>query len=101
MLRRTSSRSRTMSCPATSAEPARHLLPRRRAVGAALVEQLAARAGDRKDLATIGFFRADQALVLELRERGVHRTGTGAPDALASLLDEPHHVVAVARLLRA
>src|SRR5262249_28881700 len=41
-----------------------------------------------------------QTLVLELRERRVHRAGARAPHALAALLDLLHDLVTVARLLR-
>src|SRR5205807_3647390 len=63
-------------------------------------EQLAARVGEREQLASVLLLGADQPLVLQLRERGVDRAGARAPRAAAALLDLLHDLVAVARLLR-
>src|SRR6185312_7951322 len=76
-----------------------HLLPRRESVALALLQVAAAGVGQREQLAPVALLRADQALVLELLERRVHRAGARAPDSLAALLDLLHDLVAVARLL--
>src|SRR5207244_11649244 len=82
-----------------SADSARHLLPRRRLVCPALLDECASRIGDRELLAPVDLLGADQPLVLELRERRVYRAGARAPHALAALLHLLHDLVAVARLL--
>ena len=61
-------------------------------VGAALVGQL-------EGAAARALVRTDQALVLELGERGVDRARAGAPGAVAAALDLLHQPVAVAGLL--
>src|SRR5437764_1982164 len=82
------------------ADVAAHLLPRRRLGGVALLQERAAGVGEHEQLAALALLGADQALVLELRERRIHRARARAPDASASLLDLLHDLVAVARLLR-
>ena len=61
-------------------------------VGGALV-------GQRERLAPVVLGGTDEALVLQLRQRGVDRAGARAPDAAAALLELLHQAVAVAGLL--
>jgi hypothetical protein len=75
-----------------SSQTRRALVTRRRS-------GLAAGVGQVELLAALGLVGPDQALVLELLERGVDRARAGAPDALAAALDLLHELVAVARLL--
>src|SRR3954454_6785754 len=63
------------------------------------LDVLGARVGEGEHAAGAFLRRLDKALVLELGQRGVDRSGARAPDALAALLDLLHERVAVARLL--
>src|SRR6185437_786728 len=64
-----------------------------------LLGVLAPGLGQREQLAAALAYRLDQALVLELRERRVHRAGTGPPHPVGALLDLLDDLVTVARLL--
>ena len=55
--------------------------------------------GEGEEPAAAGLLGADEALVLQLRERGIDRARAGAPGAAAAVLDLLHEPVAVARLL--
>ena len=59
---------------------------------ATLVGQL-----ERAAALTLGIDRVDQALVLELCQRGVDRAGAWAPATVAALLETLHQLVAVHR----
>ncbi len=83
------------ACGAAAAD----LLPRRAELVAVLGDVRAARVGELEQPAAAGVLRADEALVLELRERRVDGAGARAPVAAAAVLDLLHQPVAVARLL--
>ncbi len=71
-------------------------LPERLAM---LLDVGATRLREDEALAALVRVGLDEALVLELGERGVDRAGARPPDALAAALDLLHEAVAVARLL--
>src|SRR6185312_17050392 len=75
------------------------LLPRSGLVGVARLDLRETLDGEAVGLAPVDLLRGDQALVLELLQRGVDRAGAGAPGAFAALLDLLHDLVAVAGLL--
>src|SRR5215469_2825334 len=91
--------------PGRLGEQARHLpvlLLGGRLPGAArhlgvLLHVLAARIGEPERAPAAGLLAHDQALVGELRQRGVHRSGTRTPGSAAALLDLRHDLVAIAR----
>src|SRR6185312_8883839 len=76
-----------------------HLLPRRRLVGAALLDQLAAGVGEVQQLAAVDLLGAHEPLVLQQLEGGVDRACARAPRATAALFELLHDLEAVARLL--
>src|SRR5262249_50153674 len=75
------------------------LLPGIAELLAVLLDVGAARVGELEDVPAVARLAADQTLVGEQLEGGVHRAGARAPGALGALLDLLHHLVAVARLL--
>ena len=65
-----------------------------------LLDVPGARLGEVDDPAALHLLDADQALVLELRDRRVDRPRAGAPDTAGPLADLLDDLVAVPRLLR-
>jgi hypothetical protein len=74
-------------------------LPHRVELGAVLLDVAGALLGEVDDPAAVGLLDADEAFVLQLRERGVHRAGAGAPGPTRPLGDLLDDLVAVPGLL--
>src|SRR5437588_6833524 len=55
--------------------------------------------GDLEPAGAFGFCRANQPLVLELRQRRVDRARAWSPEPLAPLFDRLHQLITIARLL--
>ncbi len=73
--------------------------PHRVELGAVLLDVAGALLGEVDDPAAVGLLDADEAFVLQLRERGVDRAGAGAPGPTRPLGDLLDDLVAVPGLL--
>ena len=80
-------------------ERLRDLVPGRTEGVGALLDVGPAGVGEPERAPSLGLFRDDQALILELAQRGIHRAGARLPDAAAAVTDLLDQLVTIARFL--